>query len=355
MPDSGRALLTCSFFRTALDNQPIPWRGTWEALVDSFGHDRAPAPLPDGHDPKKGLPGICGATFQAAAPRACANVVHLQLVLLDLDNAEEYLTGVTHPSGRPVIAKRPCPAPALLGPVCDELERLGIAAYAWSTWSHTPGWPRFRLVIPLAAPVRPEVWGQLGEWSISAAGLAPWRTCMDLPVLRDTARLNFLPAQRPGGPTVERRQVQGRILTPPTHEELAQLAPPRAELATWQQEALARRGGSRTGAGAGMDGRFAWANRFRGADGRPLDLRGLDALRLLGVLGCKVGPGRPTAGGVKHRTTCPWPAEHSHGLDDDSGVLFLEPGKWPAWRCSHSHHAHLGLFDLLEAAGVLQP
>lgn len=351
--DPLQAPITCSFFRTALDNRPTPWRGVWGGLAVSFGRDRVPGTLPEGHDPKKGLPGICGATFEDGKTRACAHVVSLQLLLVDVDNAEEYPTGESHPSGRPVMGKRPIGAPALLGPVCDELERLQIAAYAWSTWSSSPEWPRFRLVIPLEASVLPEVWGQLGEWAIGVSGLARWRTCLDLPVLRDVARLNFLPAQRPGGPPVERRQVHAPILIPPSHEELAHVAKPQPEMASWQKETIARRESSGQTPGFGS-GRHAWAKRFRGSDGRPLDLKELDACRLLEALGCRLGPARAMAGGTKYRTTCPWSGEHSHGLDDDSAVLIVEPGKWPSWKCAHSHHAHLGLFDLLEAAGVLR-
>jgi hypothetical protein len=345
--------ISCSFFRTALDNQPTPWRGTWGALADSFGRDRVPAPLPANHDPKKGLPGICGATFEPGKTRACAHVAGLHLLILDVDNAEEFPTGESHPSGRPVIGKRAIAAPALLGPMCDELERLGISGYAWSTWSSTLDWPRFRLVIPIAAAVPPDVWEQLGEWAISVSGLSRWRPCLDLPVLRDTARLHFLPAQRPDGPPVERRQVNGTVLQPPTAEELARVAPPAPIMAAWQKEALERRQAPGIGHAVGT-GRHSWTKRFKDANGRLLDLRELDATRLLGALGCQVGPARAMGGATKYRTTCPWPAEHSHGLDDDSAVLIMEPGKWPSWKCLHSHHAHLGLFDLMEAAGVLR-
>lgn len=346
--------LRCSFFRTALDNQPSPWRGSWDALATSFGRDRVPLALPKGHDPKKGLPGICGATFEEGKTRAQAHVTALQLILLDVDNAEEYLTGELHPSGRPVVGKRPIGAPALLGHICDELERLQIAAYAWSTWSSTPpDWPRFRLVIPLAAAVPPDVWGQLGEWAIGVSGLSRWRSCLDLPVLRDTARLNFLPAPRPGGPPVERRQVFAPLLVPPTADELARVAAPAPTMAPWQKEAVARREAAGQALGQG-GGKHAWAKRFRGSDGRPLDLKELDGCRLLEALGCQVGAARSMAGATKYRTTCPWPAEHSHGLNDDSAVLIIEPGKWPSWKCLHSHHSHLGLFDLMEAAGVLR-
>lgn len=337
-----------------MDNHPTPWVGTWGALAKSFGWDRTPTTLPTNHDPKKGLPGICSATFEPGKTRACAHVVSLQLLILDVDNAEEHLTGEFHPSGRPVIGKRATGAPALLGPICDELARLQIAAYAWSTWSSTPDWPRFRLVIPLSVAVPPDVWGQLGEWVIDVSGLARWRSCLDLPVLRDTARLNFLPAQRHGGPSVERRQVIARILIPPPVEALRRVPPPVPTMAPWQKDALERRQASGACTPGGSGGKHSWAKRFKDAQGRLLDLRELEAVRMLEAIGCRVGSARAMAGATKYRTTCPWPAEHSQGVDDDSAVLIMEPGKWPSWKCLHSHHAHLGLFDLMEAAGVLR-
>lgn len=296
-------------------------------------------------DPKKGLPAICGAAFRAGTTRACVNVLGLQLVILDVDNAEEFQTGDFHPSGRPIIQKRPMAVLAQLDALCDQLERFQVASYAWTTWSSSPGWPRFRVVIPLEVAVPPGVWSRLGEWAISVSGLSRWRDCIDLPVLHDTARLNFLPAQKPGGPLVQRRQVRGQILVPPTIEALNRVAVPRPPLATWQKETLERRQ---------VDGKHGWAKRFRGGDGRPLKLAQVDGVRLLESLGCRVGPDRPTSGGQRRRTTCPWPAEHTHGLDDDCAVLFMEAGRWPIWHCSHSHHLHLGLEDLIEAAGGLR-
>ena len=116
---------------------------------------------------------------------------------------------------------------------------------------------------------------------------------------------------------------------------------PRRELPAWEAERKAGRVG------------YAWASAFRASDGTPLDLATLDAVRLLEALGCRVGPARSHGAGVKHRTTCPWAAEHSGGLDDDAAVLFMEPGRWPVWRCAHSGHVCLGLRDLLEGAGVI--
>jgi hypothetical protein len=345
--------LRCSFFSTALDTHPHAWGGTWPALCRGFAHDRVPALHPAGADPKRYLPAICGATFTPGSTRAAANVESIQLAILDFDNAEEVPdpTGRKHPSGRPVLLKRVIDAPATIDQVCGELLRRGIAGFAWGTWSSTRGWRRFRLVLPLKAPVQPDLWGACTEWILETTGLNRWRMALDLPVLRDTARIHFLPARRPCGPPVERREIAGDILEPPTAEALALVEPQKMTLRPWQQDALTLRDSTSHTMGLGKAG---WAKRFRASDGYPLDLRTLDAVRLLESINCRVGPGRPWGSGMKHRTSCPWFEEHSHQANDDSGVLFMELGRWPAWHCSHSHHSHLGLADLLEAAGVLQ-
>ncbi len=72
---------------------------------------------------------------------------------------------------------------------------------------------------------------------------------------------------------------------------------------------------------------------------------------LLRELGCRVFAERPWAHGTKCRTTCPWAAEHSGGVDDDAGVIYFPLTGRPVWRCAHNGHAHLGVTDLLRATG----
>lgn len=357
IPQTGDSVtaIACTFFKTALDKWPTPWEGGWEGLCRSFHDLRSPAIHPEGADPKRYLPAICGATFTKGSWRACGNVMSIQLAILDFDNAQEIPDpgGATHASGRPIMIKRRVDAPASMDVVCAELLRRGITAFGWSTWSNTKEWPRFRLVIPFERPVLPDDWPQMTDWLLGAVGLKEWRRCIDMPVLRDTARLHFLPAQRTGGPAVEWREVVGRLMVVPTKEILDRIPKSKPSLQRWQFEAIAKRATFPASSGSAQD-RFGWARRFRSAEGQRLDVKTLDALLLLGALGCLVGPGRSSGGGSKYRTTCPWALEHSHQLDDDSGVLFIELGRWPAWHCSHTHHRHLGIGDLLELAGVLR-
>jgi len=347
-------LIAFSTVKSAIDNRPKSMKLPWSALCRALAVDRTPTSPPLGADPKKYLPAISGAYYPDRALRRCAQVLGVQLVILDFDNCEHIPDpeGKLHPSGRPVMIKRALENPCTLGQACAALTQRGIASYGWSTWSSTSEWPRFRIVLALARPVPPEVWAQVTEWVLEDAGLNPWRECIDLPVLRDTARIHFLPARRSDGPPVERFEVQGQCLMPPPLEELARRIPPSLKLQSWQLQALGKRGVQECPVTGGK--RCSWAQRFKDAEGRLIDLNILDAVGLLASLGCYVGPAKAMGAETKHRTSCPWPGEHSHGQDDDCGVLFLAPGRWPTWHCSHSHHSHLNLGDLLEAAGVLR-
>lgn len=90
-------------------------------------------------DPKRDLRLWSPAHYPPDSRRGSENVVHLSCVVLDYDGG----TGI------------------------DE------AAAAWqdafhivhTTWSHTPEVPKFRLILPLAEPVRPADWRTVYEWA----------------------------------------------------------------------------------------------------------------------------------------------------------------------------------------------
>ena len=347
-PSPARQLIRASHFSTALSNRPQSWRGTLETLWASLDKDRKPARHPEGADPKKYLPALSGAIYEPGQTRGKSNVSGLQLLILDVDNAMEVPAGEYHPSGRPKLAKVRIECPATIADFREPLSRQGIAAYLYSTWSSTEQWPRFRAVIPLAVPVPADYWPNLVAWTLTKANLLRWTRCIDLPCVQDVARLNFLPAQRPGGPQVERCIIPGDLLVPPEPAELLLHGVLKRELAPWQVQALEE---TLPVCPAVRSGKCSFAKRFRTRDGQPVDVRRLDVIRILVNLGCSVGPGRPWGPCTKYRTTCPWHSEHTDGLDDDSAVLFVEPGRWPRWHCSHACHAHLGLVDILETAG----
>lgn len=90
-------------------------------------------------DPKRDLRLWSPAHYPPDSRRGGENVVHLSCVVLDYDSGLE----------------------------------VGEAVAAWqdyfhivhTTWSHTPEKPKFRLILPLAEPVRPSDWRAVYEWA----------------------------------------------------------------------------------------------------------------------------------------------------------------------------------------------
>lgn len=90
-------------------------------------------------DPKRDLRLWSPAHYPPSSRRGSENVLHLSCVVLDYD------------SGLPIAE----------------------AAAAWqdyfhivhTTWSHTPETPKYRLILPLAEPVRPADWRTVYEWA----------------------------------------------------------------------------------------------------------------------------------------------------------------------------------------------
>lgn len=57
------------------------------------------------------------------------------------------------------------------------------------------------------------------------------------------------------------------------------------------------------------------------------------------------------AGPSKHAIKCPWEDEHTTTTSRSSTVVFENPGKWPAFHCSHSHCAGRNIRDLMALLG----
>ena len=329
--------LTCSFFTQAEDALPKPWAGTWSELVRLLELTNRPGHRPKGDDRKKGLPAIAPATFDPLH-RGKAEAQTLHLLCLDYDNAEdEAIPGEFHRSGAPKSRKVLIERPVLMEEVAVALGRAGTAAYLWTTWSNQVDWPKHRAVVPLAAPVPAAHWEGATEWALRALGLQETRRGLDLRALRDVARMYFLPGHPDGAMAIHRQTITGHFLGVPLSTIPKVPVPPLPRPAYMHQEMKRRNSVG-----------YSWAA------GLPVDLTTLRLHELIAAQGVMVGHAQPYGGGTKWRTHCLWPDEHTHGLDDDSGVVIHELGRWPTWHCSHSCHGHLSLVDVLRAAGVLR-
>lgn len=337
--------LHCSFFTKAADNLPRPWEGTWAQLRELLEKAHAPRPGTSGDDAKNSLPAISGTRFKDGTRRACGNAVDMGLILFDFDNAQEEATGeywldprTGEPTKRPKLRKVMIPNPVTFDEVQEALWDAGVDSYTWSTWSNHPDWPKFRVLVPLSHPVPAELWEAATEWTLKALGFDPFRRGLDLPVLRDTARLNFLPGA-PCPVMIRRGETKGQALSIPL-DRLVRAAVHSLQVSPWQREIQAERKAAR-------DAGEHWFQCYR-VGGRPVDFKALDLPALLSCRGIKIGTPQAHGMGTKWRCHCPLAHEHSGGMDDDCAVVIQSPGQWPSFKCAHSHHAHLGLQDVLE-------
>lgn len=330
-------VLSWSLFDNARDNSPDRHNGTWEDLAKLLTTVSKPPKRKDPGEAKKACPAFSGTTFFEGTTRALENAEAIHLLAFDFDNTVEVpIPGEFHPSGRPKTQKVPIDLPASAEAVVDKLRGKGFAAVVYTTWSSSAKLAKFRVVLPIQAPISPAYWTQATEWAMENLGFQEWRDsgAIDIPVLRDTARLNFLPSA-PDPKSVQVWELKGKHLVIPesalpTYEVREKVKP------SWQKPR------PKTDTRTGKD----WWRSFR-VDFKTLNLEGL--VRAMGV---EVGKAQPWNGGFKWRCHCPWASEHTHALDDDCAVIIQTNGDWPSFKCLHSSHSLLGLREVCEAAGT---
>lgn len=55
----------------------------------------------------------------------------------------------------------------------------------------------------------------------------------------------------------------------------------------------------------------------------------------------------------KHAVRCPWYAEHTDARQGPfDTIIWQEPGRWPTFRCAHSHCRNRKTFDVIELVGT---
>jgi putative DNA primase/helicase len=322
-----------SYFGHARDNAPRNKHLPWSALASDLERQHEST---DGS--KRGMPAFSGASFRENAARGKEFVESIQVLCFDFDNSiEEPIPGEFWDEGktRPKLRKVPCANPAHPEEVCRILKEMDLTFRAYTTWSCTPGWPKFRVVLPLYVALTPDLWESGTEWVLDELNLRQWSEAIDIPVLRDTARINFLP----GSPEGVRTQFWGH--------DGSFLEIDIMELDRVEVQPIAKTNWAKPKSLNPADADW---------EGFGIDLRTLDLVGLMKEMGTRFGKPRKTEDGLKLRCTCPWGSEHSGGPDGDDAVVFSNTGmRWPSFNCSHSRHAHMNLLDVLEAgraAGV---
>lgn len=293
----------------------------------------------DAKSRKMSTPVISGALYGPDGTRSREHVQGIGMAIIDIDNSKSIPTGDYHQnsdgssSDRPILKKVRVDSPVSVSDAADMLWAGRAAGVVYSTLSHSPGWPKVRLALPLAREVPPGLWEVVADEILRRIGLSDRLDCIDLAHLRNVAAVSVLPTEPVAGPLI--RHVHHGELLDVSWENLAGEAP----LHQAEPEWAVRLFQDRIAAAAAIpDGHLAWLS-----DADPADL--------LKELGCLVYAERPWSGGTKRRTTCPWSREHSGGVDDDAGVVYYPVNGRPIWRCSHAGHLHLDESDLIRATG----
>lgn len=312
--------LRWSLFDHARDNVPQNHSGTWEEFAALLSRSHRST---DGT--KRGMPAFSGATYLENAKRGRDAVEAIHAVAFDFDNSVEVpIDGEFHDEKktRPKTKKVPASVIATIPEIQEKLK--GYEYRAYTTWSHKAEWPKLRVVMPLAAPLTPDLWESATEWILRELDFGAWRQALDIPVLRDVARMNFLPSEGAMFYSGE-----GEALD----VDLDALV--RIEVPPLPRTSHAR----------------VVSSEDSGWEEYGIELGTLDLPKLLADMGVSIGRKRTVPDGVKYRTTCPWGSEHSHGAEGDDAVIFMPPSpKWPSFSCAHSGHRHLTVLDVLATA-----
>lgn len=199
---------------------------------------------------------------------------------------------------------------------------------AYTTFSHTPDWPKLRVIYPLSRPVDSIEYENLWLWAankITALGHTLDESA------RDASRFWYLPSHEPGG-NYEWRELEGRpldaaeILAGCTHTRPF----PGGGPALTRILDAPRKGRVIVSVDSAEDSFFGRAFTLAGMS---FDLMESGALPVI----------------------CPWSNEHTSGADGDTSTVVLPPttdSKWGLFHCSHAHCANRTTIDLLD---VLDP
>lgn len=301
--------ISWSLFKNgATDNRPIRMDADWKAFCSFLS---IPIPVQK-HlvDPKASTPAFSGAVFPPNASRCIANVESIQLLNFDFDN--KHLEG-SRPTGQEVA---------------ELLDSRGTSGLIYNTYSSTTEKERFRVVVPLAQPVRiwnqKSAWVQLAEWALNHLGLSPYREldgCIDLGSLHNPAGLNFMPCNPDLG-ALRFWRIEGSPLALSPEEIRAFQVPAPPSRAQGQTKTHPANGQHDPG----------WLAPF------DIDFRTLALRRLLEDQGMKVGHPSKIDGGWKFRCQCPWGEEHSQVKNGMDAYIQLRQGRFPTFHCSHSCH-----------------
>lgn len=168
-------VLEVAFFPNVFEQRPLVRRVSWMALAARLG--RFPTERADAD--KRRLP--CWAPAAWVSDGGGWRLDSLSALVLDVDGGQD----IDEALGR-----------------CD-----GLTVAVHTSWSHTPTSPRFRVVLPLAAPIPVGAWSSVWHAAVTALRIPADAACVN------ANRRYLLPARRgSGSPTRSEMVTSDRAL-----------------------------------------------------------------------------------------------------------------------------------------------
>lgn len=198
----------------------------------------------------------------------------------------------------------------------------GLACVVHSSHRHSPEKPKFRIVIPLSCPIPATEWPAAWEILHEAFGPRSDEAC------KNASRIYYLPScPESAAFDAIAREIEGEAI----------------DVEGWlpkQAHAIVERQDAQRSAPAGR-------REFTGRG----DYSTLDVFAWAQARGLK--PRMEEGGEQKTFIECPWKSEHTDGKQGpkDTYLLNKRDGGKPVFKCSHSHCAHRGFWDIRDAVG----
>ena len=323
-----------SLFTSCFDNEPILEEADFASIFKLISSPVKIAPNKTAAQVKRSLPAYSPAIYYPELTRGVKGVCSLSYIALDFDNSHKEI--VSFEDGRPIIHEACCKLVARPEFLAQQLRDLGLSFGIHTSFSNGKheDWPKFRVLIPFSHVVLVEHWEKTVDYVLNITGLSFWRESIDIKAVKDPARLYYFTAAYYGPVKTWYNEGSELVLDMAAVEKQQVINESPIFITKRAKKQREQWEMARTGQNVSKHGDNWWR------DWEGEDLKTLDLVAYLEARGVDFEEPEKYRQGIKIKCTCPFHREHSNG-DKGAAAVFLREGKWPAFKCLHSHNVTL--------------
>lgn len=294
-----------SLFSHVKDNEPKKLTLTFEELYQNVCSDLAPilgiTPSMPAEEAKGSLYAFSPTLWMPGYTRGRNGISRMECIALDFDNSDKS-SGVDRCFEKPARPEQ----------IHEYLKALQVSHCIYTSFSHNKGgqdWPKFRVIIPISEYAHSHLWSETVDWILASLGLNFWSYAIDIPAVKDVARLYFLSASY-YGPIQSWYYAGKEVLL--DHEYITDV---------YNANQITHPAPIYTGPKAG-------------------DLSVSELVSLVESYGCQVDRPQKIRNGVKYMCECPLSGEHSNGIKEGAAIFHFDTGGC-GFSCFHTHQLNL--------------